>query len=268
MQKNVLILEDTELWQTILSREVERLGYPYWVVADLDGAIDLMDRVAFAAALVDLSLDEDDEANADGKRVLSALGAGGDHTQSVVVTGRGDRSYALARELLKDYGAFDALEKNPPPRPEDYERVLAAALAERDALAGGPTEGIYRQLCGDEFPVRFDSRVMKVAGDRVGPVDLHDFQDDLFQPLLPIKFPTARDAVRLDDDLVVGDYWSRALGTAVLVCYGDGPRETVLERCLPHLDGAAREPLLRLTQSGLSGFVFGLPDSARYDYQP
>lgn len=261
---NVLILEDTESWQQIFQREMSKLGLESWPARTLDEARYALDRVAFSAAIIDLALDPEDEQNSDGKTVMELLALTDDSTQCVVVTGKGDRDFALARELIKTLGAYDALEKNPAPRSEDYRRIIGGAVAkhlEELESTGRSGDDIYGQIRGRMDASIFDFNVLLVARPRGGPVALHDFQDELFRPLWPIRLLADGRNARIDKQsgVVSSEYWSRGLGKAVWVGYAiDGADSDVEERISSAAPGdvVSEGPLSTVVQAGMRGLVF------------
>jgi ActR/RegA family two-component response regulator len=219
-RQTVLVVEDTVDFQDVYRRHIERAQAVPFVADSLAAALDLVNRVCFAAALVDIRLSEADDQNVDGLTVLEALSKSGDGTKAVVITGHG--SFTIARDAMLRYGAFDALEKadlSPTVIQAKIEGALDAYNAE---FARAPFSPNY-VLKPAATPVwKWEHEVLTVCTPLDGARGLYMFLDRFVRqlaPLIPLKADVAL-AVDRERGFCEGVFWSRGVGKASLVRIG------------------------------------------------
>jgi two-component system, sensor histidine kinase and response regulator len=133
----VLVVEDNSVNQKVAVRLLERLGYSVDVAADGAEAVDALDRLDYAAVLMDCQMPRMDgyEATAEIRRREGA----GRHTPVIAMTAgamEGDRERCLAAGM-DDYVAK-------PIRPEDLNAALQRAI--RSASSTGAPETPHASL--------------------------------------------------------------------------------------------------------------------------
>jgi ActR/RegA family two-component response regulator len=222
--EKVLIVEDEDHWHGIYEEAVEAQGSEPSVrmAKDLLSAERLIDAVKFAVAFVDVSLDPHDGRNADGLKVMKKIRDVGDETSIVVVTGRsGQDVLPITRNAIKDYGAYDTVGKSRV-TPKDITKLLEGGLeAYRQATVAGRKDA-RDALRGGLRPEKWDDEVMRATHFRGDAGSFYDFLRDLLGEFLPLVARDGGGQAVIDPatGLVLGEYWSRAIGAAVLICFG------------------------------------------------
>jgi ActR/RegA family two-component response regulator len=272
--RNLLIVEDDREWCGIYSRAARRQGVRSVQVAnDLTDATALIDRMQFAMAFIDIGLDVGDDRNVDGLRVMDKIRSAGDETSIVVVTGRrGADVLPITRESLMRYQAHNILGKAET-TPGDIEQALASGLEtfeKRNSLSAAPVQAVLKGGLG---PWQWDDLAMGATGTRGGVQNLYRFLGRLAAEFLPLIPETPGAAADLDESTRVmhGPYWSRAAGTAVVVCFcGSALIETHIEAAKSGrlLLGKYKvgEVLKQVSAHGASGAVFALHDVSRDNF--
>jgi ActR/RegA family two-component response regulator len=272
---NVLIVEDEDEWRKIYERAVSSQfpGQTVKVAKDLAGAERLIDSTKFAVAFVDVGLDISDDHNVDGLRVMEKIRATGDETSIVVVTGRsGQDVLPITRDAIKKYGAYDTVGKSTV-GPSDIKRLLNGGLeAYRDATAPGRTDA-RDSIRGMAEANPWDSRATTAIGFTGGSIEFYNFLDRLFGRYLPLVAMPDRAEATIDvgKKFVYGKYWSRAIGEALLICFGAaGAFAEALETMPPdvsiHGGGSSGRPTRELVSHGVKGAVFILERSRRDEF--
>ncbi len=218
---NVFVVEDEEEWRGIYLRNLPRHGGRNIRVAKtLVEAETALNEMAFAVAFVDIGLDEHDQSNVDGLRVMERILQLEDHTSVVMVTGKG--TLQITRDALKKYRAFDAFDKSSID-PEDIIRVLDSATdAYVDSVSTGRRNVVRDLFRGNLEPLDWEDQMIRATRVRSGAATLHGFLDKLFGKFLPAvpKHPGLHVRISSPDLVAHGAYWSRGAGKPVLVCFG------------------------------------------------
>lgn len=274
VDKNLLIVEDDEEWRRIYSRAAKGLGMSAIRVANnLTEAQRLLDEMKFAVAFIDIGLDVDDDRNVDGLRVMEDIRARGDETSMIVVTGRSGRDVLpITRDAIKKWNAFDTVGKVPL-EPADIIRLLEDGQRAFKQASSANRASVYQVLRGDVRAWDWDDRILRATRIRGGINRLYGFLDQLFGDYLPIVPRDPEEATRLDSDvpLAYGEYWSRAIGQGVFICFG---HEEFTERAVD-VDDSVRlvlgrfkvgETLREVSAGAVKGFVFALPAELRTNF--
>jgi ActR/RegA family two-component response regulator len=235
-RENVLIVEDESEWRGIYQRAMGARGpgQTVKVAKDLAGAERLIEAAKFAVAFVDVGLDASDDRNVDGLRVMEKIRAAGDETSIVVVTGRGGQDVlAIARDAIKKYDAYDTVGKSTV-KPAELRSLLEGGLeAYRDALAEAGKKAIADGRSGVRDALRgqtdanvWEYQVMQVTQFEQDAGKFHGFLNELLGDYLPVVARRPGGAANVDSSagLVYGDYWSRAIASAVVACFGAADR--------------------------------------------
>jgi CheY-like chemotaxis protein len=107
--KRILIVEDREDHQKIFQEVVSSLGYQPEIAATKEESFMKLNRMSFHVALVDLRLDETDDTNWDGFKVLARIKAMNEGTQMIVLTNFGE--VEQSSEAFREYKVFDFIRK-------------------------------------------------------------------------------------------------------------------------------------------------------------
>jgi ActR/RegA family two-component response regulator len=268
---NVLVVDDEEDWCAIYERAARRQGVTTIRTAgNLAQATSLLESMTFSVAFVDIGLDVADDRNVDGLRVMEKIRSLGDETSIIVVTGRSGRDVlAIARDAIKKYGAFDTVSKVPI-EPSDIASLLEGGReAYRKAVAAKKPE-THQVLRGRLPGWDWDDQILRATRIEGGIATLYGFLDRLFGSFLPAIARQDGDNVRLDPErqIAYGDYWSRAVGRAVLICFGEEAhmRKAMEEarRAQAVLERYRVADVLKESSAGaVRGAVFALADEPR-----
>jgi ActR/RegA family two-component response regulator len=271
---SVLIVEDEGDWCAIYERSAQRQGVSTIRVAkSLVEAELLLDAMSFAVAFVDIGLDARDDRNVDGLRVMERIRALGDETSIIVVTGRSGRDVLdITRDAIRKYGVFEIVGKVPI-EPGDIDALLQRGLKEFRSAAINREPRVHEVLQGGLPGWSWDDQVLRATRIAGGVSTLYGFLDNLFAQFLPVVARKDGDHVQVDSatEVAYGEYWSRAMGKGILLCFGDeehmkrvtegaAPGGTILSRF--HVD----EVLDEREAGGVVGTVFALTDAPRQSF--
>lgn len=272
---NILIVEDEEEWRQIYKRAVDNHapGQTVMMAESRVAAERLIDAAKFAVAFVDVSLDVSDGRNTDGLQVMRKIRETGDETSIIVVTGRGGQdALAIARDALKEFGAYDTVAKTAID-PEQLENLLAGGLQAYQEAAAMSRTAVRDALRGATREMSWDDQVTRAIGYRGDVKNFYAFLLELMGSQLPIVTRDGVQPVTIEPSLrlVHGDFWSRGTAAAAVVCFG-GPAQfdeaiesartggTLLGRY------QVREPATVLDENGIKGAVFPLQGVRREDF--
>jgi CheY-like chemotaxis protein len=268
--RNLLIVEDDKEWREAYSRTAARSGaFRVKVAEDLRSAKALIDELQFAVAFIDIGLDVADDQNVDGLRVMEKIRSVDEATSIVVVTGRSGRDVIpITKDALRRFNAVDIVTK-PDTEPSEIRELLLSGLREYEKRLAAAPPG-HQSLHGDMEQRFWDDEMLRVTGSKGGVPDFYHFIDRLLAPFIPLIPSRAATALRSDaaTQLVDGAYWSRAVGQAIVVCFGAKDK-------LAEPVGAAKtgkvllekyvvgEVLAEHSATELAGVVFALCEATR-----
>ncbi|MEZ5076312.1 MAG: response regulator [Solirubrobacterales bacterium] len=261
-----MIVEDDKDWQDIYLRNAQPV-HPGCarVAATLDEAAAAIAEMAFAVAFVDIRLDEADDQNTDGLRVLEILRDSRDQTSAIMLTGHG--TVAITRDALKEHHAYEAIEKSAvgPEQIHDLVR-LGTERCNQEIRVHNPVAP--EVLRGRRAVWDWDSEMLKATGAKGGADVLYRLLESLASPFLPLAQGDDGDLLRYHEDngLALGAYWSRAIGSAVVVAFGRSAAvrcamdDGDVERFAGHSLGAV---LRERDKGGVAGLIVAVPDRER-----
>lgn len=221
---NILIVEDEEEWSQTYKRAIDAVGgnHTVKVAKDLTTAEDLIGTTKFAVAFVDVGLDVADDRNVDGLNVMERIRATGDETSIIVVTGRsGQDLLPITRDAIKKYDAYDAVGK-PTVEPAELRRLLQEGLEVYHKAVEAGSKDAENALRGEAETVGWDAQVVRHIGFKGNSIEFYRFLNRLLRGYLPVlrKRDGATPDISSTTALVHGVFWSRAVGSAIVVCFG------------------------------------------------
>lgn len=218
--KNILVVEDEDKWLSIYKRNIERLKYPLKLSRNLHEAIDILNEMAFAVAIIDMRLDKYDDRNVDGLRVLEEIVSIGDVTSSIVVTGFG--TMQIARDAIKKYNAFDTIEKGDID-PDVIENLISRAMKDYQNRSSIAKVEAFQLLRGDRMGWDWEHEMLREINPKGGIPTIEKFLDTLVLSFIPIipKNKKSGITVSLDTKIASGYYWSRSIGMPIAIAYGE-----------------------------------------------
>lgn len=213
-----LVVEDVESWASILSRAARRAGVSEVIACEnLQAARSALRRARFDVAILDVGLDEADDLNDDGIKVLDAIReVDGGSTRCVLVTGwQGGDRLALQSHAQDRYGVDWAFMK------EKYDaHALIAKLTEllERAAASRIGKTPMENLGADMEPFLFQGQLLDALGPHGGVQTVYTLVARLLSAAVPVVArQPGRPMETGADKVTAGLYWSRALSTAVAV---------------------------------------------------
>ena len=261
-----LLVEDVQSWVSILSRAVRRAGISEIVTCqNLQEAREALRSARFDVAILDIGLDEADDLNKDGVKVLEAIReVDTASTRCVLVTGwQGGDRLALASDAQDKFGVDFAFMKEKYDAHALIEKVaelLQQAAASR--LDRTPMENLGASM--DPFP--FENQLLYALTPHGGVQTVYTLVSRLLSGAIPlVALHPGHPMEILPGDVSVGLYWSRALSSAVAVGLGPAAawpddRSVVPEtvhRLLPN--GVAPELIDRTRERNIQGRLWELP---------
>jgi len=264
--ENILVVEDDPRWQEIYKRwAVPTDGGCLRVARDLAETRDVLARRAFAVALIDLRLSEDDHDNIDGIHVMEAIAAFDDYTSMVLITGAA--SVGVMREAQLRLGALDVVEKRAidPSRLSELIRRGLVAHAKAVSSKACAWAFLFEQAGEHDWCGQLNALLRPHTWLRA-----EHFFERLFQPILPVV-PRRAEALIINPTGRVGyaHCWSRRIGGAVLVCFGrsrdfDGDLPALASRSEAISGESANYDIFhQYSADGSTGVVFNLPGRDR-----
>jgi CheY-like chemotaxis protein len=266
--ENILVVDDEVTWCDIFRRTIAAQGdtQTVKVAYDLVSATSLIRATQFAVAFVDIGLDVSDIENRDGLRVMERIRAVGDRTSIVVVTARsGQDVLSITRDAIKKYNAYDVIGKGRL-MPSDIRRLLedgrSAFMAASDI-----NNRALGALQGTVDAKTWQRRVMQAVGFNGDAASLDSFLDGLLNNYLPVVRLSDERGMNIDSKLglVYGRYWSRAIGAAVLICFGASEDyakvvRTVYDHAMLLGNRDIQSQATEISEQGLRGGVFVLKE--------
>lgn len=259
---SILVVEDIETTRNMYVRNLElEGGYSVDMAKDLSEAVNALERRAYQVALVDIMLaGPKDTANRDGIKVLQRIRELGEGTQAVVLSAQKDTQ--LVREFIKEYSAFDYLDKDSLNKAGlDKMFDFVARAAKKSPVGDQPSwEAVVECLAGGRTERMFVSDIMNLSFSG-GFENLSRTLPAAVRYLLPLMPPEEGSqglTLRDEEGRFVARYWSKGQGCAVEVTLRgkDGPRASAPA---PEDDGV----FLEREKGGLEVVVSRLADVAR-----
>jgi CheY-like chemotaxis protein len=258
----VLVVEDIETLRESYMLNLELEGeFRVHGARDLQEAITALARCTYHVALVDIMLaGESDESNRDGVTVLERIRDLGEGTQAVALSGQ--RHTQLAAQIVRDYGAFDYLDKN------EVSQVGFAAIAAKVTAAATASpvgavpswDAIAATLGDGRSEAVFVSELMGELKFKGGAATLTSVLPAAAQHLAPLAPATTGGGVSLDpaQGTFHGSFWSKGQGCAIDFAIGrtaDAPQVGDAD--------ASSDLLVARDKAGLSVRVVRLSDCSR-----
>lgn len=265
----VLVVEDIETLRDsyVLNLELEK-RYRIDSAADLAQATDAITNRTYHVALVDIMLaGEKDVANRDGVKVLERIRNLNEGTKAVVLSIQPHTQ--LVREILKQYSAYDYLDKGAV-RADGFSLVVGTIdkAAEASPVGDVPTwQAVVQDLAAGQWEeAQFVSEALgslqfKGGFENLSRTLIGALQH--FMPLLPLKRGQRGFLFDSGAGKFRGHFWSKGQGCAIrLVLCGRQP---------PTADSDSRSDpraqlLLARDKADLSVRVEQVSDAARQDF--
>lgn len=266
---NVLVVEDEQEWQGIYTRNAHPLHSGLLRTAkDLAEAVEAIEEMAFAVAFVDIRLDENDDENTDGLKVLELLRRSGDHTSAVMLTGHG--TVGITRDALKEFDAYEALEKAEID-PQQIQELVTRGTEERNKMARVEDQEAPAVLRGRRTVWDWDTEMLQATAGKGGAEALYRHLEYLASPFLPLVGGAEPDRMQMDASsrLALGAFWSRAVGEAVLIAFGqtEAMKGAMENGQLSDRAGRKTGQVLREREKGgIAGLVASLSGRARSSF--
>lgn len=145
----VLIVEDQPNWREIFS-DLLADKYEIISVGSYNEALRALERdPPFDVAVVDIRLDDKDQANEEGLCLIEQINNRGDPTNTIVVTGY--PTIRTARKALRNLNAFDYIEKYPEDGTSfDVVGFLQIVSKAAESSVGNPPDRLMQEVSAVE----------------------------------------------------------------------------------------------------------------------
>jgi CheY-like chemotaxis protein len=266
--KNVLVVEDTPAFQDIYRKYVEKFGAYVIITGSLKEAQRAIEMFAFDVALIDIRLDEKDDENVDGLRVLEILVKKDDGTRAIVITGYG--TLKIAREAFVQYGAVDVVDKGELNLGFFYEQL-------KKELENVPSSNKKRTIM-DWYVLKsetmnvlhWESQILNICNPG-GIEPLHNLFDILSKELSPLIAANPNEPMKLDTvaGICSGVFWTRRKGMAVLLVLANEEKLIEIQNNINNVTFKNISPLLTSKVGNMEfekrskkmiGMAYALPD--------
>jgi CheY-like chemotaxis protein len=224
--KRVLIVEDRPDYQKIFQEVVNSLGYQSRMAATLKEAFDELDRRTFHVGLIDLRLDDADENNWDGLKVLARAKALNEGMRLVVLTSYGEVEHVS--ESFREYQVVDFIRK----QKMDMRQVKEIIHQAAEKVETDPT----RTMNMPEFTRMLgmsQERLMELFGASTELEFLLRRLAHALRPLLPYNKGANEDIAPNGDISIQARFWSKGLGEPVVFWFG---KRATMEQAVRGLD--------------------------------
>lgn len=209
LNTKALVVEDTETWQGICKRNLSKVLPKIDVATNLQEAIDTIIKQFYHIAIIDLSLDPQDDENRDGMVVLRKLRLLRDETSCIVLSGTGrleDGANAL-RE-----GADEVIEKEKFDKThfvEITDRLVSKASKNREILRSKGVEALFISSEEQYLIYRIQNLILKPGEG--GYREINTLISSLIEDYFPIWRLRSPDFCRIDEERKKVDFigWSR-----------------------------------------------------------
>jgi CheY-like chemotaxis protein len=112
-KRNILVIEDDEDWQYILTSYLKDIPANITVVADYDSALKVLDTNSFDILVLDLRLEDKDDKNFQGMELLTYLrnqkSQQAEDAYVIIISAYGTQDHI--RKGFKSYGLLDYIPK-------------------------------------------------------------------------------------------------------------------------------------------------------------
>lgn len=109
---SVLIVDNDQAWQNILRESLTHLKYQVEIAASYEEAQNILDRKSFDVAVVEVRLNEKDQSNLDGMRVIAHIHDTGKPIGIIILSGY--MPTRLVKDAFQRYEVLDFIDKKEP----------------------------------------------------------------------------------------------------------------------------------------------------------
>jgi DNA-binding response OmpR family regulator len=263
-RKRILVVEDEAPFRESCVANLKRANYHADGAESLSAAKASLELRNYHVALVDIMLAGKDESNRDGVEVVEHIRKLGEGTATIVVSAQ-DKSRELVRDLLKEYGAFDYIDKRTigATGTKALLEVVERALQNSANQNLSSWERIVRELGSGQSEEAFAGNFLHHLEFKGGFENLsHSLQRACIHlmPLIKKKGDDRGMRYNADEREFKGQYWSKGQGRAVeLLMFGRQHRA-------PLTAGVESSILYQAEKGGLSTLIVELSEMDRDDF--
>jgi len=222
-QLKVLVVEDDVSWQGIYKHNIEKSGCDVAIVGSKTEAFEVLERVSFDLALLDVRLDKADDQNIDGLLVLERISKLKEGTKSIVVTGHG--TVKITRDALLNYGAADIREKEEinPRFIRDLVEQQRIHQQQKPKLSGWEYGTLLLGKASKEEVFAWESNMQNILKTSGSIDQMYELFQKFVEKLSPILLAKHQNGLQPDKNLDIarGYVWSKRLAQAVGIFMGN-----------------------------------------------
>lgn len=260
MRLRILLIEDVKSTREAYRRVLELEGLEIHEAKNFGEAERALRSIAFHVVCIDLGLDESDPSNLEGTRVLQELAKYHEGTKAIIVSQKGgERAHDIAIDAYENFKLAKWLRKGHFSVEEFVAVIKDEASRVRLPISHASTSVLEALVFGLDEDLWIDE-ALRALNPRGGVVGLRDLLDALAKDLIPIcphKDPHLRALIGPDRKFVQFQFWSRAIGSAILVrvIAKDGG-----------MDAEAATALKEISLAGLTAYAWRYDEGAPDDY--
>ncbi len=211
----ILVVDDDISWLRNYEKTLTKTGYVVFSASEYQGAIDLVERHYFHAAILDVRLVDKDEKNKQGMEILNLISSKQEKTGIFLVTAYPD--FEKSKEAYSKHNILDFVDK------QEYD--ASELLMKLDN--GVKLSNIFLDETKKELSNFAREEVSKKIGEKANP-DIARILESILTPLTPIKKKNRHiNQSRENVFLFASTYWSRFEGAEYAVQIGQ--RKQILE---------------------------------------
>jgi len=264
-RQRILVVEDIGSFRESYVSNLMMENYRTDGAGSLATAIDALQACSYHAAVVDIMLGgEKNTSNRDGVKVLEYIRNLDDGTQPIVVSKQEDLQ--RVRDFLKEYGAFDYLDKK---ELRDHGispllTMIRKAVSASKLSAVRSWDEIVKPLSWKSTEARFVSECLRLLDFRGGFEHLSGTLSGVMQYLLPLLVvKDSEEGMRYREslDAFSGQYWSKGQGKAVEILLFSTKRAELVNMRVSEIGEA--NVLETRERAGLSLVVLDHPGAQR-----
>lgn len=263
-KKRVLLVEDSNVLMRTYAKVLASVGYEVEAVSNLKDAINNIEDNTYHVALIDIQLDEDDENNRDGLRVIERIHSLQEGTAIVILSGLDALDVAV--EAYERFGLHKYLEKKKFNTPDQITTAVKNAFEASRIRELGSFKSITDLLSGGRSTQHWENECLRALKPSGGMRGLNQVLTEFckpYTPLLPKKELSPPMQIVADKEIAYGEFWSKAFGKALLLSLHSKDstgRPSMVDQFGPV------ELIRNYEKANVVGSVFSLPKATRHKF--
>lgn len=227
-EKCVLVIEDMAGSRETYAQAISLAGYSVDTVENLQEAINAINRKTYHVAVVDITLDAEDEYNRDGLKIIEYLHNLGEGTQAIILSGQNTLEVAI--EAFERFNLAKYLDKRKLKAIAELNSAVDDAYKKCNIKKYGTHRSLLSFLAGKDDEMVWTGKCLSILQPMEGWSGLNVFFSGFCEPLTPILPRKNAEKITYVDEkerCVWGEFWSKGLGQPISIfvyteSYGNG----------------------------------------------